>query len=309
MKSMKLTVCSFAATIIFSASALAGQGALLGVVIAEPNIFFQSANTGGQGTSYDAGSSTLTISSTPVFLTFEAGGADEFVIGGSLSMTATITNGGAFVSGSYTISGTSTDSASGNTYSGVLAAGSVLDYGIIKTGSVTSISDYLVTVDSGSLQGLFDAQGSTAGIIVAHENSTYDDSFAQSWSGTAKGDTGAIPEVPPIEEFPHTIGYWKNHLEAWPVTSITICGESLDQQELKSILKSPTRGDVTISMAKQLIAGILGGSGGSCPTLTTDAEAWLCDHGGIGAGRKKWDGGEVLKDNLDNYNNGNGCSM
>ena len=309
MKTIKLAICSFAATIIFTSSAMAGPGALLGFDIAEPNIFFQSTNATGQGTSYDAGSSTLTIASTPVFLTFSAGGADEFIIGGSLSMTATIDNTGALVGGSYSVSGTSTDSATSVTYSGVLAAGSVLDYGIIKTGITTAISDYLVTVDSGSLKGLFDAQGSTAGIIVAVENSTYDESFATSWAGTAKGDMGALPEIPPIEEFPHTIGYWKNHPEAWPVDNLTICGENLNQAELISILETPVRGDKTISMAHQLIAGILGGSGGSCPTLTNDAEAWLCDHGGIGAGRKKWDGGEALKDNLDFYNNGNGCDM
>lgn len=309
MKAIKFAVCSFAVSVIFSSSAIAGPGALLGFNIVEPNIFFQSDNAGGQGTSYNSGSSTLTVTSTPVFLTFQAGGADEFIMSGNLSLTASIDNTGAFVSGSYTISGSSTDSSSSTTYSGVLADGAVLDYGIIKTGAATAIADYLVTVDSGSLKGLFDAQGSTAGIIVAIENSTYDESFESSWSGTAKGDMGAIPEIPPIEEFPHTIGYWKNHPEAWPVDNLNICGENLNQAELISILETPVRGDKTISMAHQLIAGILGGSGGTCPDLTNDAEAWLCDHGGIGAGRKKWDGGESLKDHLDFYNNGNGCSM
>ena len=307
MKFVKLAACAIAASVTFISTAMAGQGALLGVDITEPNIFYQS--TTSQGTSYDAGSSTLSISSTPVFLTFNSGGADEFIIGGSLSMTATIDNTGAFVSGSYTISGTSTDSSTSTTYSGVLIAGDVLDYGIISTGPTIAISDYVGTATSGSLKGLFDAQGSQVGIIVAHENSTYNDTFATSWSGTAKGDMGPVPEVPPIEEFPHTIGYWKNHPEAWPVDNLNICGENLSQAELISILESPVRGDKTISMAHQLIAGILGGSGGTCPDLTNDAEAWLCDHGGIGAGRKKWDGGEALKDNLDFYNNGNGCSM
>jgi hypothetical protein len=62
-------------------------------------------------------------------------------------------------------------------------------------------------------------------------------------------------------------------------------------------------------MARQLIASRLNvGSGNSCP-LTVDAEAWLCSHGGIGASRKKWDGGEALKDALDQFNNGGACSL
>ena len=107
MKAMKLTLGSILLTTFYTLSANAGQGALLGINIVEPNIFYQT--TGDQGTTYDAGSSTLTITSTPVFLTFEAGGAEEFIIGGSLSLTATIDNTGAFIAGSYTVSGISTD--------------------------------------------------------------------------------------------------------------------------------------------------------------------------------------------------------
>jgi hypothetical protein len=66
---------------------------------------------------------------------------------------------------------------------------------------------------------------------------------------------------------------------------------------------------VTIIMARQLIATRLGiAAGNSCP-LASDAEAWLCDHGGIGASRKKWDGGEALKDALDQFNNGGACAL
>jgi hypothetical protein len=91
---------------------------------------------------------------------------------------------------------------------------------------------------------------------------------------------------------------------------MTICGNTLSQAELLSVLETPTRGDVTIIMAKQLIAAKLNvASGNSCP-LTSDAEAWLCSHGGIGASRKLWDGGESLKNALDAFNNGTGnCTL
>ena len=306
MKILRVAFFALIASLVTVTHALAGQGALLGVNMSEPNVFFQSL--AGQGANYDAGSSTLTITSTPVFLTFTSGGAEEFIIGGSLSLTATIDNTGAFLGGSYSISGSSTDTGSGTNYSGVLIAGTVLDYGIVKVGATNSISDYLVSVDSGSMKALFDAVGSTAGIIVAHENSTYDSSFAVSWSGNAKGDAGPISETPPIDPNAHTIGYWKTHPEAWPVSSLSICGAVLDQSELISVLKTPVRGDKTISMAHQLIAGLLGGVDAACgTTLTTDAEDWLCSHGGIAAGRKQWDGGEALKDALDDYNNTGIC--
>jgi hypothetical protein len=90
---------------------------------------------------------------------------------------------------------------------------------------------------------------------------------------------------------------------------MVICGNSLNQSELLSILDSSPRGDVTIIMARQLIATRLGiAAGNSCP-LATNAEAWLCSHGGIGASRKKWDGGEALKDALDQFNNGGACAL
>ena len=77
----------------------------------------------------------------------------------------------------------------------------------------------------------------------------------------------------------------------------------------EGVLGAPPRGDVTIVMAKQLIAAKLAVAGGnSCP-LTTNAEAWLCSHGGIGASIKQWDGGEELKNALDQFNNGGACTL
>jgi hypothetical protein len=146
-------------------------------------------------------------------------------------------------------------------------------------------------------------------LVTALEGSSYAGVFTQSWSADrAKGDVAPPPDV--ITQPPHTIGYWKNHPEAWPVSSLTICGSSLSQSEAIGVLSTPSRSDVTIIMGKQLIAAMLNaGVGNSCP-LIPQAEAWLCSHGGIGASIKLWDGGEDLKDALDAFNNGTGnCTL
>jgi hypothetical protein len=68
----------------------------------------------------------------------------------------------------------------------------------------------------------------------------------------------------------------------------------------------------TISMTHQLIASELNVlAGNSCDAGTlSDAETWLINHGCAGSGQRKWDGGEPIKDTLDDFNNGNGdCSL
>jgi hypothetical protein len=310
MKNKKNWIYAFVSSTVvgLSNAALAGNGALLGVQVDYPRINF-TEGIASQGATYNG--STLTITSTPVFVTFTNGGTAEFISSGSLTVTASIDGGGTFSGGSFSISGTVTDTATSNTYTGVLLAGTVDDYGIIDVGGPggTDLADFDVTATSGSLKALFDATNTNAAIVVSFEGSGFGGSFASSWSADrAKGDVGPQPPVP--SQPPHTIGYWKNHPEAWPVTSMVICGNSLTQSELISILAAPPRGDVTIIMAKQLIAARLNiAVGNSCP-LTTNAEAWLCSHGGIGASRKQWDGGEDLKDALDEFNNGTGnCTL
>lgn len=285
----------------------AGPGALLGLQVEYPRINF-TEGLASQGATYDG--TTLSITSTPVFLTFTAGGTEEFVGGGTLTLTATIDGGGVLSGGSFSISGNVTDTDSSTSYSGVLLSGTVADYGIIDVGisGGTDLADFRMDATAGSMLGLFGGSGGDTNLLVALEGSNFAGSFAGPWSADrAKGDVGPPPLTPQLP--PHTIGFWKNHPEVWPVTSMVICGNSLNQSELISILDTSPRGDVTIIMARQLIAAKLGVAGGNACPLTSNAEAWLCSHGGIGASRKKWDGGEELKSALDQFNNGGACSL
>ena len=297
---------------LWSATASAGPSSLLGISIGYPDINFTS--TASQNANYDG--TNLTITATPVFTTFTSGGTAEFMMSGTLSLQAPIDSAGVINPnvGTFSISGTVTNTATSASYSGVLLSGTVADYGISDVGSNvsgqppgTDLADFRLVATGGSMKSLFDAGGTGVGLIVALESSGYAGSFATPWSAVrATGDVGPIPNVTP--RLPLSQGYWKNHPEAWPTTSLTICGNSIPQDALIGVLGTPARGDKTIQMAYQLIAAMLNSAtGNSCPTPISDAMNWLCTHGGIGGNRKQWDGGDVFQDQLDTFNNGGGC--
>jgi hypothetical protein len=54
-----------------------------------------------------------------------------------------------------------------------------------------------------------------------------------------------------------TWGYWKNHLSAWPVTSLYLGSRLFSKTELLSLLGKPVGGDQSINLAHQLIAAKL----------------------------------------------------
>ena len=287
--------------------AWAGNGVLLGVQVDYPRISF-TEGLASQGATYSG--STLTITSTPVFLTFTGAGTEEFIVGGGLTITATIDGGGVLSGGTFSISGNVTDTDASTSYSGVLVSGTIADYGIIDIGILggTDLADFQMEATAGSMLSRFGGVGGDVSVLMALEGSSFSGSFAGAWTADrAKGDIAPPPSAPTLP--PHTIGFWMNHPEVWPVSSMAICGNTLNQAELISVLGASPRGDVTIIMARQLIAAKLGVASGNTCALTSDAEAWLCSHGGIGASRKKWDGGEPLKNALDQFNNGGACAI
>ena len=110
-----------------------------------------------------------------------------------------------------------------------------------------------------------------------------------------------------------TIGYWKNHPEAWPVDSIELGGVVYTRDQAIALMKQPVRGDITIALVAQLIAAklnVLVGNDGSCVADTiVAADAYLVAHP-LGSKPKGADKstGEALKTTLDEYNNGRLCA-
>ena len=66
-------------------------------------------------------------------------------------------------------------------------------------------------------------------------------------------------------------GYWKTHPEAWPLTSLVLGGKLYTKPELLAILGSPTTGDASLILARQLIAAILNQANGSNPEPVCEA--------------------------------------
>jgi hypothetical protein len=83
----------------------------------------------------------------------------------------------------------------------------------------------------------------------------------------------------PGNKCPLSLGYWKTHPDAWPVTTLTLGTVSYTQAELLAILKTNpgtgTKSDASLILAYQLIAAKLNLANGSapCPFAATIAEA------------------------------------
>lgn len=113
-----------------------------------------------------------------------------------------------------------------------------------------------------------------------------------------------------------TIGYWKNHPDAWPVDEVTIGGETYTVAEAIAVMKTAGRGDKTYNMFNQLVAAVLNvemGNDASCISSTiTAAQTWMSTYelgSGVGANSFAWQySGSSLHSTLDDYNNGLLCA-
>jgi hypothetical protein len=81
-----------------------------------------------------------------------------------------------------------------------------------------------------------------------------------------------------------TQGYWKNHEEAWPVSSLTLGATTYSKADLLKILRTSPRGDASLILAHQLIAALLNGASGAGQTSIAAsinaAQAWLTANSG-----------------------------
>ena len=112
-----------------------------------------------------------------------------------------------------------------------------------------------------------------------------------------------------------TPGYWKNHPEAWPVSSLALGGTTYTKAQLIAILGEAKAKDISYALAAQYIAAslnVLSGADGSCISATlAAADTWLASNApgsGVPANSAAWAAGEPLKNTLDNYNNGLLCA-
>ena len=112
-----------------------------------------------------------------------------------------------------------------------------------------------------------------------------------------------------------TIGYWKTHPEAWPVATITIGGRVYTKDQAITLLGTPSRGDKSIDLFKQLVAAklnLIAGNNPSCIYQTiSSADAWMATYppgSNVSAGSAAWTTASPWHTTLDNYNNGDLCA-
>ena len=112
------------------------------------------------------------------------------------------------------------------------------------------------------------------------------------------------------EDCQFTIGYWKNHEEAWPVNSLQLGNVVYTKAELLSILNQPALGNGLVILGHQLIAALLNGAAGA--DLTPIAAEIATAHALIGNLVIPPVGGDSLPSSdvsatsqvLDDFNNG-----
>jgi len=75
-------------------------------------------------------------------------------------------------------------------------------------------------------------------------------------------------------------GFWKNHEQAWPTSTLTLGGASYTEAQLLELLHTPVKGDASILLSHQLIAALLNVAAGAPISIGTQAaidgaHAWL----------------------------------
>jgi hypothetical protein len=110
-----------------------------------------------------------------------------------------------------------------------------------------------------------------------------------------------------------TPGYWKNHPDAWPVSSITVGGVTFSIDDAIAALGKITK-DKTTTMFSSLVSAklnLLIGNSGSCVSGAIAAgDAWMAAHhlgSVVLASSDAWKIGEPTHKTLDAYNNGLLC--
>lgn len=121
--------------------------------------------------------------------------------------------------------------------------------------------------------------------------------------------SGGTPPPPPCTNECLSPGFWKNHPEAWPVSSITIGGVTYTKaQAIENMVQ--VSGDKSYTLFRALVAAELNVRSG-CPTsgiasTMSSAQSWLSANPlgtGVTGSSTAWDCGEPLYLLLDAYNN------
>lgn len=136
------------------------------------------------------------------------------------------------------------------------------------------------------------------------------------WDGTENASTDfGFTESAFSNPGTGTPGYWKNHPEAWPVSTITVGGATYTKDQAIALLNKVGK-DRTLTMFSSLVPAMLNvmiGNDSTCVAATiAAAQDWMTTYGPVGsnvhASSYAWKVGEPLHRLMDNYNNGMLCA-
>jgi hypothetical protein len=136
--------------------------------------------------------------------------------------------------------------------------------------------------------------------------------FANDENGAAGSQLSVIvsSQTTVSQNCTYTIGYWKNHEEAWPVAGLTLGSVFYTKAECLAILNESVAGNGLISLAHQLIGAKLNIANGADPTAAAaaiaaaDAQIGALVIPPIGAGYLHPSTTSSKTQTLDDYNNG-----
>jgi len=176
---------------------------LLGIAPDLPLIFYN--NTGS--IDYDASEQAMVVDGDPLIFRESASSPNAlFSPGGEVSLQARVDNAGNLlggvpgddfvVTGDLDLDGNGTIDASGT-----LLSGEIVGFGFLETGA-TDTFDFQIEPTGGALLPFWNGQD--IGVTLSSENSTFNDSFANDFSGGAKGNI--VPTGPGTIPLPAQLG-------------------------------------------------------------------------------------------------------
>lgn len=166
---------------------------------------------------------------------------------------------------------TATVTASATDANGVPLKGGIVRFSV-TSGPNAGIAGAATTDAAGHASFTWaDNQGAGIDTVQANLGSVQSNAAQQTWQGPATCPDGQ--------------GYWKNHLSPWPVSSLSLGGQTYTAAQLRQILSSPGKGDASNILAVQLIAAKLNIANGSdrspAASIVSAADNLLAGYSGL----------------------------
>jgi len=158
------------------------------------------------------------------------------------------------------------------TFSGIVPSSSHSPYHLHPGQSVS------VTIGDDSLYDNYAVSSPCSGAPLLCNTAYVIRAFAADATGYRASETIMCATLPGVvgNSCTYTQGYWRNHPDAWPVTSLTLGTATYQAAELMAILDNPARGNGLVILAHQLIAAKLNIVNGADPSAVqqtvTDAD-------------------------------------